>query len=121
LSHHRHLRLADPARLEFGAEREDRTVLMIRRTEIVETKDAAPGQMYLGLQLRQFPGMPRKTDLGNYRTGLGMSETENIAKSRRCIYKRPSLLEPGRICMIMSYSQIASSRPKPMMDAHVAR
>jgi hypothetical protein len=27
------------------------------------------------------------------------------------------LLEPGRICMITSYSQIASSRPKPMLDA----
>jgi hypothetical protein len=31
-----------------------------------------------------------------------------------------SSLEPGRICMITSYSQIASSRPKPMLDACVA-
>jgi hypothetical protein len=31
-----------------------------------------------------------------------------------------SSLEPGRICMITSYSQIASSRPKPMPDACVA-
>jgi hypothetical protein len=31
-----------------------------------------------------------------------------------------SWLEPGRICMIMSYSQIASSRPKPMRDVCVA-
>jgi hypothetical protein len=76
--------------------------------------------MHLGPQLRQSLRNASQTDLGNYRTGLGMSETENIAKSRRCIYKRPSLLEPGRICMIMSYSQIASSRPKPIMDAHVA-
>jgi len=28
-----------------------------------------------------------------------------------------SSLEPGRICMITSYSQIASSRPKLMVDA----
>jgi len=31
-----------------------------------------------------------------------------------------SQLEPGRICMIMSYSQIASSRPKLFSDAYVA-
>jgi hypothetical protein len=31
-----------------------------------------------------------------------------------------SSLEPGRICMITTYSQIASSRPKPMLDACVA-
>jgi hypothetical protein len=31
-----------------------------------------------------------------------------------------SSLEPGRICMIMSYSQSTFSRPKPMPDACVA-
>ena len=29
-------------------------------------------------------------------------------------------LEPGRICMISMYSQIATSRPKPVSDARVA-
>jgi hypothetical protein len=29
-------------------------------------------------------------------------------------------LEPGRICMISIYSQIAPSRPKPMLDACLA-
>jgi hypothetical protein len=28
-----------------------------------------------------------------------------------------SSLEPGRICMISMYSQIAPSRPKPFLDA----
>jgi hypothetical protein len=34
---------------------------------------------------------------------------------------RTSSLEPGRICMITSYSRFASSRTKPMPDARVAR
>jgi hypothetical protein len=29
-------------------------------------------------------------------------------------------LKPGRICMISMYSQIAPSRPKPMLDARLA-
>jgi len=32
----------------------------------------------------------------------------------------PSLLEPGRICMTSSYSQIAPARPKFMPDALLA-
>jgi hypothetical protein len=48
------------------------------------------------------------------RSLLKISSRDYIAKPRRCIYKLRALsLEPGRICMIMFYSQIALACPKP--------
>jgi hypothetical protein len=50
----------------------------------------------------------------NHRRGL-----RDILQNRGdALISRPSSLEPGRICMIMPYSQIAPARPQP--DACIA-
>jgi hypothetical protein len=41
-----------------------------------------------------------------------------LQNARDAFISGTSSLEPGRICMISSYSQIAPSRPKPMLDAY---
>jgi hypothetical protein len=43
-----------------------------------------------------------------------------LQKDRDAFISSASSLEPGRICMISMYSQIAPSRPKPFLDARVA-
>jgi hypothetical protein len=47
--------------------------------------------------------------------GAGM-----LQNARDAFISSGSSLEPGRICMISMYSQIAPSRPKPVSDARVA-
>jgi hypothetical protein len=74
------------------------------------------------LQLEQSLGNASRTGLRNYRTGLGIRDLKRKILQNRidAFIKLASPLEPRRICMIMSYSQIASSCPKPMLDARVA-
>ena len=43
-----------------------------------------------------------------------------LQNARDAFISSGSSLEPGRICMISMYSQIAPSRPKPMLDACLA-
>jgi hypothetical protein len=43
-----------------------------------------------------------------------------LQNARDAFISGGSSLEPGRICMISMYSQIAPSRPKPVSDARVA-
>jgi hypothetical protein len=54
------------------------------------------------------------------REGQGMRFSRpTILQKRHDVFIRHALsLEPGRICMIMSYSQIAPAHPKP--DARFA-
>jgi hypothetical protein len=49
-----------------------------------------------------------------------MSKTEILQNLPDAFMNGALSLEPGRICMIMSYSQIAPARPKHMPDAFVA-
>jgi hypothetical protein len=43
-----------------------------------------------------------------------------LQNARDAFISSGSSLEPGRICMISMYSQIALSRPQPVSDARVA-
>jgi len=45
---------------------------------------------------------------------------ELLQNSSKTFISRASSLEPGRICMMMCFSQIVFPRPKPMPDACIA-
>jgi hypothetical protein len=46
-----------------------------------------------------------------------VAKSEMLQNPRRTFISGASSLEPGRICMISSFSQIALPRPKPMPSA----
>jgi hypothetical protein len=51
---------------------------------------------------------------------LGHPPNARLQNLADVLISAPSLLEPGRICMISSYSRIAPARPKLMPDALLA-
>jgi hypothetical protein len=50
-----------------------------------------------------------------------LGQAAHIAKRLRCIYKQRFVARTGEDCMISMYSQIAPSRPMPMLDAYLGR
>ena len=50
------------------------------------------------------------------RAGIRRSRRCHVANHPRCIYKQRIVARTGEICMISMYSQIAPSRPMPVLD-----